>query len=249
MIFHCSQDSLTNSFSCTITMIYNKGGKSHARNARRVALVAPRRRYSNREKALALCLVQEKMKDESISLARAACEINVPPSSIYRWRANANLPDLSTDSSDIAEKKQNHQGPEGFLDDIKDELISFITEWRDRGLPVSRFAVLQKATQYKPTFAEKSLPARYMCISRFLHANNMVHRIATHTSQKPPGGCLSGCQVLHEDGSAHVCWSYARPQVHHQHGLDKPILWFIAKVYHQCSRAANCQHAKGSRRK
>ena len=103
-------------------MIYNKGGKSHARNARRVALVAPRRRYSNREKALALCLVQEKMKDESISLARAACEINIPPSSIYRWRANANLPDLSTDSSDIAEKKQNHQGPEGFLDDIKDEL-------------------------------------------------------------------------------------------------------------------------------
>jgi len=167
-------------------MIYNKGGKSHARNARRVALVAPRRRYSNREKALALCLVQEKMKDESISLARAACEINVPPSSIYRWCANANFPDLSTDSSDIAEKKQNHQGPEGFLDDIKDELISFITEWRDRGLPVSRFAVLQKATQYKPTFAEKSLPARYMCISRFLHANNMVHRIATHTSQKPP---------------------------------------------------------------
>ena len=61
MIFHCSQDSLTNSFSCTITMIYNKGGKSHARNARRVALVAPRRRYSNREKALALCLVQEKL--------------------------------------------------------------------------------------------------------------------------------------------------------------------------------------------
>ena len=42
-------------------MIYNKGGKSHARNARRVALVAPRRRYSNREKALALCLVQEKL--------------------------------------------------------------------------------------------------------------------------------------------------------------------------------------------
>jgi hypothetical protein len=180
-------------------MIYNKGGKSRACDSRRVAgLVAPRRAYSNREKAIALSLVQEKMMNEGISLARAASEINVPHSSIYRWRADANLPDLSTDSSDIAEKNKNHQGPEGFLDDIKDELISFITEWRDRGLPpVSRFAVLQKATQYKPTFAEKSLPARYMCISHFLHANNMVHRIATHTSQKPP-------EVACEDASSYM---------------------------------------------
>ena len=96
------------------------------------------------------------------------------------------LPDLSTDSSDVAEKTQIHKGPEGFLDNVKEELIEFITEWRDRGLPVSRFSVLQKATQFKPTFAEKSLAARYMCISRFLLANNLVHRIVTHASQKPP---------------------------------------------------------------
>jgi hypothetical protein len=168
-------------------MIYNKGGKSRARHARRLAgLVAPRRAYSNREKALVLSLVEEKMRDEKISLARAASDISIPLSSIYRWRLDANLPDLSTDASDIAEKNKNHQGPEGFLDDVKEELIAFITEWRDRGLPVSRFAVLQKATQCKPQFAEKTLSARYMCISRFLHHNNLVHRIATHTSQKPP---------------------------------------------------------------
>ena len=134
-------------------MIYNKGGKSHARNARRVALVAPRRRYSNREKALALCLVQEKMKDESISLARAACEINVPPSSIYRWRTNANFPDLSTDSSDIAEKKQNHQGPEGFLDDIALAVLPgrrLDTEVRRFSLPDTEAVVMLGGEDERP---------------------------------------------------------------------------------------------------
>ena len=168
-------------------MIYNKGGKSRARAARRLSCdVAARRQYSNHEKSLVLCVVDEKMRKEGISLARAATECGVPASSVFRWRANARLPNLTTDSSDAADKTRNHNGPEGFLDDIKDELITFITEWRDRGLPVSRCAVVQKATQYKPAFAEKTLPARYICVSRFLHQNNMVHRIATHTSQKPP---------------------------------------------------------------
>ena len=168
-------------------MIYNKGGKCSTRVAKKVARpFAPRRSYSLREKALVLSLVEEKMKDESISLARAASAFNVPVCSIYRWRANASLPDLSDASSAFADKAKNHHGPEGFLEDIKEELVTFVTEWRDRGLPVSRFAVLQKATQYKPEFADKTLPARYMIISRFLHQNNLVHRLATHTSQKPP---------------------------------------------------------------
>ena len=136
-------------------------------DTRRVAgNVAPHCRYSFCKKNLILSLVDEKMREERLSLACAANELGVPVSSVFRWRADANLPDLSTDHSDVAEKTQNHPGPEGFLDDIKDELINFITEWRDRGLPVSRFAVLQKATQYKPAFAEKSLPARYgTCVS------------------------------------------------------------------------------------
>jgi hypothetical protein len=167
-------------------MLYNKGGKSNIRVARKARTFAPRRSYSLREKALVLSLVEEKMKDEKISLARAASAVNVPVSSIYRWRADASLPDLSNASNAFGDKARNHQGPEGFLDDIKEELVTFVTEWRDRGLPVSRFAVLMKATQYKPEFANKTLPARYITISRFLRKNNLVHRLATHTSQKPP---------------------------------------------------------------
>ena len=48
------------------------------------------------------------MKEESLSLARAAIELHVPLSSIYRWRADANLPDLSAVSSEVAKKAKNH---------------------------------------------------------------------------------------------------------------------------------------------
>ena len=83
--------------------------------------------------------------------------------------------------------QQDHQGPPSFLRDIEPQLLSFIYEWRDRGMPVSRFSVVQKVTQLKPEFAEKTMRARMMCASRFLHKYDLVHRVGTHTSQKPPG--------------------------------------------------------------
>ena len=53
-------------------------------------------------------------------------------------------------------------------------------------MPVSCFSVIQKAIQLKPEFAEKTMKARMMCVSRFLHKYGLVHRVGTHTSQKPP---------------------------------------------------------------
>ena len=53
-------------------------------------------------------------------------------------------------------------------------------------MPVSRFSVVQKAIQLKPEFAEKTLKAHMMCVSRFFDKYDLVHCIGTHTSQKPP---------------------------------------------------------------
>ena len=53
-------------------------------------------------------------------------------------------------------------------------------------MPVSRFSVVQKAIQLKPEFAEKTTKARMMCVSQFLHKYDLVHRVSTHTPQKPP---------------------------------------------------------------
>jgi hypothetical protein len=53
-------------------------------------------------------------------------------------------------------------------------------------MPVSRFSVVQKAIQLKPDFAKETLKAHSMCVSQFLHKYDLVHRVGTHTSQKPP---------------------------------------------------------------
>ena len=53
-------------------------------------------------------------------------------------------------------------------------------------MPVSCFSVVQKAIQLMADFAKKTTKACMMCVSRFLHKYNLVHRVGTHTSQKPP---------------------------------------------------------------
>ena len=141
------------------------------------------RKYSITEKIGELSHVEAKMKEESISLVHAAEDLQVPVSLIYCWHADLAISSQTSTADQV--KLRNHTVPEGFLNDNKEQFINFIMQWRDRGLPVTCFTVIQKATVLKPDFAEKSLPACFMCVSCFLHQNNLVHRITTHTSPKP----------------------------------------------------------------
>jgi len=92
---------------------------------------------------------------------------------------------------------KNHAGPMGFMDDIKEELIAFVTDWRYRGIPVTHFALVHKIGSLKPEFLEKSTAARLMCVSRFLVMNNLVHRVGTHRAQCPP-------DEVHTDAKSHL---------------------------------------------
>jgi hypothetical protein len=40
-----------------------------------------------------------------------------------------------------------------------------VTDWRDHGMPVTRFALVHKIVNLKPEFFEKSPSARLMCVS------------------------------------------------------------------------------------
>jgi len=64
-------------------------------------------------------------------------------------------------------------------------------------MPVIRFALVRKIGQLKPEFLEKSSNVRLMCILRFLATNNLVHRVATHTAQRP-------LDEVHEDAKSHL---------------------------------------------
>ena len=176
-IFHLARHCLTTFL--TLNTIYNKGGANHAPMQRRIQADSMfRRRYSFVEKANLVAIVRTRMTEDRVSFSQAADSVGVPLSTLYKWQS-----DLPSTPSTL---QQDHQGPPSFIHDIEPQLLSFIYEWRDRGMPVSHFSVVQKAIQLKPEFAEKTLKARFMCASRFLHKYNLVHRVGTHTSQKPP---------------------------------------------------------------
>ena len=138
------------------------------------------------------------MQEDGIPFIRAVENLQVGAQIVHRWRAALQVQDtMNPQRCDDAMQNHRGPGPGGFLDDIQEEIIVFVSEWRDRGMPVTRFALVRKIGSLKPEFLLKSSSARLMCVSRFLAANNLVHRVATHTAQRPP-------EEVHEDEKSHL---------------------------------------------
>jgi hypothetical protein len=183
--------------------MYSKSGLSHRRIKECLdANVHHRRSFSLAERVHFLSLV-DTMKAQGKSFNTICTELNISKASLERWRKD--LPDTTpqdlsgldsistrtimrsiTSSDSLTKSKKHHDGPSGFLSDIAEELIRYVMEWRDRGMPVTRFALAQKAAQLKPEFGERSYQARMMVISRFIFNNDLVHCCATHTAQRLP---------------------------------------------------------------
>ncbi len=84
------------------------------------------------------------------------------------------------------EKLKLHKGPAGLLGEVEEDLVTFVDEWRMKGLPVSQLSLVRKACQLSPAFAKKSLAAQKMAVSRVMAKNNLTHRMSTHAAQRPP---------------------------------------------------------------
>jgi hypothetical protein len=139
-------------------------------------------------------LVDRAMQEDGIYLIHAAENLQVSAHSVCSWRAA--FQDTTNPPGPYVVK--NHKGPAGYLDDIQEEPIDFVTDWRVCGMPVTRFTLLVcKIGQLKPEFLEKTSNARLMCVLRFLVANDLVHRVATHMAQCPP-------DEVHKDAKSHL---------------------------------------------
>jgi hypothetical protein len=148
------------------------------------------------------------MKKDGVKPTEAAAAFGLSPRLVSRWRK---VLQVEREDKHFVSSSKNHRDPESFLDNIAQDLVSFVSLWRDCGMPVSRLAVISKAGQLKPAFKEKTLSARQMCVSRFLLKNNLVHRVVTHTAQRLPEQVTVDTQVR---------WTYLRSTVHVQHGPD-----------------------------
>ena len=167
------------------TKVYNPGGGNRARLVKRMDSATLRRKvYPAREKLQILSSVGILMRMENMTQSQASVALQVCPSQVSRWRACAVKFEDAVESG--RQKLKVHQGPAGLLDDVEDQLVTFVEEWRLKGLPVSRLSLVRKACQLVPAFSEKSLPAQKMAISCIMARNNLAHRMSTHVAQRPP---------------------------------------------------------------
>jgi hypothetical protein len=142
-IFYLARHCLTTFLTLNMIMIYNKGGANHTHIQRRIQADSVFRcRYSFVEKANLVAIVRTRLTENRVSFSQAADSVGVPLSTLCKWQAEIPLTPNTF--------QQDHQGPPSFIHDIEPQLLSFIYEWRDRGVPVSCISVVQKAIQLKP---------------------------------------------------------------------------------------------------
>ena len=158
-------------------LIYNQGGINHAHEALRVENRGVRKpAFSSGEKMKIVRAVEKMLGEEQISLGVAAARLGTTRQNLINWQKNAE----ALSDSQVENRLSLHKGPMSILDDITQELIEYITHWRERGFPVTRMCLVRKIGQLKPDFLTKSMEACKMAISRFLAKHNMTHRVATH---------------------------------------------------------------------
>jgi hypothetical protein len=73
-----------------------------------------------------------------------------------------------------------HPGKLSTIHNISAELLEWIIQNREMGMPVSRNMVILKASSLDETFRRRSANSKYANIFRFLYVNNLVIRSKTH---------------------------------------------------------------------
>ena len=110
-------------------MIYALSGTSQTRLSARVSVKRQRRIYTPAQRRHIITLVDRAVQEDGIPFVRAADNLQVSAHSVRRWRVALQDPTNPQVRNGV---ESHHRGPMGYLDDIQEELIAFVTDWRDR---------------------------------------------------------------------------------------------------------------------
>ena len=126
--------------------------------------------------------IEAKKKGESLR-KYASEECGIHHSQLLRWIRD--LPKMEQINRTAAVASLNKGHPSS-IKAIGAELVRFVFELREQGMPVSTRMVVLKAGQVDATFRRKKEQTKYGIIRRFLISNRIVVRVKTHESQKHP---------------------------------------------------------------
>ena len=115
-----------------------------------------------------------------------ARELNLQPAQIRQYAAN-----LSNHRSKLYESRKTYTtlrtGRRSQLYDIENEVVTWIMELRNEGMPVSTNLVVMKARSLMPNeFNNKNEMTQYQAVSRMLKRHNIVIRSKTNEAQRAP---------------------------------------------------------------
>ena len=126
-------------------LVYNLGGINHAREVQRIKnRTYKRQSFSSCEKMKIVRAVDKMMAEENVTFAVAAARLGVHRSNLASWMKNK----TALLDSLVENRLSLHKGPMSILEVIKDELLEFITHWRDKGFPV--MCLVRKVCALKP---------------------------------------------------------------------------------------------------
>ena len=112
-------------------LIYNPGGINHACEAQHVQdRVFKRQSYSSGEKMKIVRAVDKMMAEENVTFAVASARLGVHRNNLVSWTNNK----TALSDSLVENRLSLHKGPMSTVEDIKDELLEYITHWRDNFL-------------------------------------------------------------------------------------------------------------------
>ena len=157
-----------------------------------------------------------------------ARELNLQPAQIRRYAAN-----LSNHRSKLYESRKTYTtlrtGRRSQLYDIENEVVTWIMELRNEGMPVSTNLVVMKARSLMPNeFNNKNEMTQYQAVSRMLKRHNIVIRSKTNEAQRAPA-------EVRAEGDAYVKGLVNRLQGPHRDkrwiaNMDQTPLFFSMKL-------------------
>jgi hypothetical protein len=92
--------------------------------------------------------------------------------------------------------KTIHSGRPSSLNAHKDTLLQWFYEIRQGGMPVTMRLIVLRVSQLSAGFRRKGQQTKYSVVRRFLRANNIVIRVATHEAQKPPKEAMDAAKAF-----------------------------------------------------
>ena len=123
----------------------------------------------------------------------------IDPSALRRWIKK--LPELKQAS--CQSKFTLHEGGRtSFKHPV--QLVQWVLELRNQGMPVSMGMVILKTSQMDANFRRKTPTAKYSIIRRLLRSNNIRIRAKTHESQRAPKEVMEEAKAFAQSVSPRV---------------------------------------------